>query len=292
MNIERVGAIRCQLGEGPIWDVAEQALYFVDTLGGRIHRLEPGTGKSTSWSTPGILGSLALREGGGAVLALGHGFHFFDFETGTASLIANPQAPGLRTQFNDGKTDRRGRFFAGTVHKGAREPIAALYRLDPDLRVHEVQTQIIVSNGPCWSPDDSTFYFADSVRQLIYAYDFDADSGAITNRREFANTAALNGMPDGATVDRDGRVWSAICNSGLIACYRPDGVLEKLIEVPRTLVSSVMFGGPRLDQLYFTSIDAAQMPPEFGRDPKEGGGELFVITDLGVTGLPERRFAG
>jgi L-arabinonolactonase len=292
MNIERLGEMRCQLGEGPVWDVREQTLYFVDTLGGQIHRYDPATGESKSWNTPGILGSLALRERGGAVLALGHGFHFFDFETGVATLIADPQVPGQPTQFNDGKTDRRGRFFAGTVHKGAREPIGALYRLDPELGVRQADSGIIVSNGPCWSPDDTIFYFADSMRQLIYAYDYDANSGTIANRRVFANTAALAGIPDGATVDRDGRVWSAICNSGRIACYRPDGTLETLIEVPRRLVSSVMFGGPQLDQLYFTTIDAARMPPEFGCDPKDGGGELFVITDLGVTGLPETRFAG
>jgi L-arabinonolactonase len=292
MNIERVGNVQCQLGEGPVWDVLEQALYFVDTLAGQIHRYDPATGKSKSWKTPGILGSLALREHGGAVLALGHGFHFFDFDTGVATLIADPQVPGQSTQFNDGKTDRSGRFFAGTVHKSAREPIAALYRLDPDLGVHEAASGIIVSNGPCWSPDESVFYFADSMRHLIYAYDYDTKSGTVKNRRAFADTTAFAGIPDGATVDRDGRVWSAICNSGKIVCYRPDGTLETVIEVPRKLVSSVMFGGRALDQLYFTSIDAARMPVEFGCDPRDGGGELFVITDLGVTGLPEARFAG
>src|ERR1700677_4649745 len=179
MNIERVGTVRCQLGEGPVWDVLEQTLYFVDTLGGQIHRHDPRTGESRCWNTPGILGSLALRERGGAVLALGHGFHFFDFETGVATPIANPQTPGRATQFNDGKTDRRGRFFAGTVHTEARDPIAALYRLDPDLGVHETESGIIVSNGPCWSPDGTIFYFADSMRRLIYAYDYDASSGTI-----------------------------------------------------------------------------------------------------------------
>ncbi len=292
MNIERVGNIRCRLGEGPVWDVLEQALYFVDTLAGSIHRYDPANQQFKNWNTPGLVGSLALREGGGAVLALGHGFHSFDFDTGVATLIADPQPPGHPTQFNDGKTDRRGRFFAGTVHRSASEPVAALYRLDPDLGLHEAETGIIVSNGPCWSPDDTVFYFADSVRQLIYAYDYDLNSGAISNRRVFADTTGLGGIPDGATVDRDGRVWSAICNGGKIACYRPDGGLETVIEAPRKLVSSVMFGGPDLDQLYCTSIDAAQMPREFGCDPRDGGGELFVITDLGVTGLPETRFAG
>jgi L-arabinonolactonase len=292
MNIERIGQVRCRLGEGPVWDVREQALYFLDSLGSRIHRYDPATRESQSWSTPGFIGSLALREHGGAVLALGNGFHFFDFDTGIATLIADPQRPDLPTQFNDGKTDRRGRFFAGTVHRPAREPIGALYRLDPDLSVHEADSAIIVSNGPCWSPDDRILYFADSMRNQIYAYDYDIETGSATNRRPFADTTSLGGIPDGATVDREGRLWSAICNGGKIACYLPNGALDKVIEVPRKLVSSVMFGGPQLDQLYFTTIDAAALPPEFGCDPKDGGGELFVITGLGVSGLPEARFAG
>lgn len=292
MKIERVGNVRCKLGEGPVWDVREQALYFVDTLAGTLWRYEPDSAQFQSWQTPGLLGSIALRERGGAVLALGHGFHFFDFNTGQATLIADPQAAGGATQFNDGKTDRRGRFFAGTVHKRATEPQAALYRLDADQSVHEVDSGIVISNGPCWSPDGNTFYFADSMRQDIYAYDYDADTGNVSNRRVFANTAALGGIPDGATVDRDGRLWSAICNGGKIVCYRPDGVVETVIEAPRELVSSVMFGGANLDELYCTSIDAAQMPKEFGCDPEDGGGELFVIRGLGVTGLPESRFAG
>lgn len=292
MNIDRVGNIRCKLGEGPVWDVQEQALYFVDTLAGEIWRYAPASGQFKSWKTPGLLGSMALREQGGAIVALGHGFHFFDFSTGAATLIGNPQTPGAATQFNDGKTDRHGRFFAGTVHTRISEPVAALYRVDPDHTIHDVDADIVLSNGPCWSPSGETFYFADSIRQVIYAYDYDAKVGAVANRRVFANTAALGGIPDGATVDRDGRVWSAICNAGKIVCFRPDGVIETIIETPPPLISSVMFGGANLDELYCTSIDPAQMPEEFGCDPEAAGGELFVITGLGVVGLSEKRFAG
>jgi sugar lactone lactonase YvrE len=136
------------------------------------------------------------------------------------------------------------------------------------------------------------FYFADSMHHVIYAYDYDADSGTVTNRREFAKTEALGGIPDGATVDRDGRLWCALCNAGMIVCYRPNGAIETIIEMPSKLISSVMFGGSRLDQLYCTSINPAAVPAIFSCDASSGGGELFVVTGLGVTGLPERRFAG
>ena len=292
MHIERVGNIHCKLGEGPVWDVREQALYFTDVIADTIWRYEPGPARLQSWKTPGLVGSLALREQGGAVVALGHGFHTFDFVTGTASLISDPRVPGSDTQFNDGKADRRGRFFAGTVHKRMSQPAAALYRVDVDLEVTQIDSGFIVTNGPCWNPEGNVFYFADSTRQVIYAYDYDLDSGNVTNRRVFADTSALGGIPDGATVDRDGRLWSALCNAGKIACYRPEATLESIIEMPVKLVSSVMFGGPNLDQLYCTSIDPAAMPPEFGCDVNAGGGELFVITGLGAIGVPEPRFAG
>lgn len=288
MLIERIGDIQCKLGEGPVWDVPEQALYFVDSIGRRLWRHDPESGDFRSWETPALAGSLALREGGGAVLALGNGFHLFDLETGAATLIGDPEAHLPITQFNDGKVDRRGRFLAGTVATDMKSPVCGLYRLDADLSVSQLDQGFVITNGPCWSPDGGTFYFADSIPFAIYAYDYDQETGAVANRRLFADTRELGGIPDGATVDRDGRIWTAICGGGKVACYLPDGRLDRVIEVPPRLASSVMFGGPALDRLFLTSIDGASMG--FESDP--AGGQLFVIDGLGATGLPEPRFAG
>ncbi len=298
MHIEQVGDVRCALAEGPVWDVAEQALYFTDMTGQRLWRWDRASGTFRHWETPALIGSFALRESGGAVMALANGFHLFDFETGLARFIADPQAAGSETQFNDGKADQRGRFVAGTVHKPAREPRGALYRLDPDRTVTQLDSGITISNGPCWSPDGSVLYFADSIPCHIYAYDYDLNSGDVSNRRVFADTRALGGIPDGATVDAEGRVWSAICGGGKVACWRPDGVLEEVIDVPPQLASSVMFGGPGLDELYVTSIDRATLAGadiegvESRKDDDDPGGRLFVVTDLGVKGLAEPRYAG
>ena len=297
MDIERVGDIHCSLGEGPVWDVSEQALYFTDMTQARLWRYDPATAQFRDWKTPGLIGSFALREAGGAVLALADGFHLFDFETGRATPIADPEAGNDQTQFNDGKADPRGRFLAGTVHKPAREPQGALYRLDPDKTVTRIDGGIICSNGPCWSPDGAVFYFADSMRRHIYAYDYDLETGDAANRRVFADTADLGGIPDGATVDADGRVWSAICGGGKLACWTPDGRLDRVIEVPPVFASSVMFGGAGLDELYVTSIDpvtlrGAGIEGGPGEATDEAGGGLFVITGLGVRGLAEHRYAG
>src|SRR6266481_1266492 len=162
VTIERIGSTHNRLGEGPLWDVAEKALYWVDSEEGEIFRLDPATGKRKSWKVPGQIGSMALREKGGAVLALENGFHFIDFNDGKVTPITDPEAQEPRTRFNDGKIDARGRFFAGTIDRELGQPFGALYRLDPDLKCTQLETQVCCSNGPCWSPDNRTFYFSDS----------------------------------------------------------------------------------------------------------------------------------
>ena len=290
MQISRVAAPKCLVGEGPLWDVQEQALYFVDIVGKVVHRLHPRSGATRTWNVGKIIGSMALRERGGAVVALPDGIYSLDFETGAVAPFARPQGINPRSQFNDGKVDRRGRFVVGSGDSNIREtqPIGSLYRLDTDGSLTELDRSIAISNGPCWSPDNGTFYFSDSLLHAIYAYDYDIDTGKVSNRRLFADTRALGGIPDGATVDRDGLMWMAICEGAKVVAFQPDGRIERVIDMPVKLPASVMFGGPDLDQLYVTTIDPALL----GRPSEPGGGELFVIEGLGARGLPEPRYAG
>ena len=289
MEITQVGELQLKLGEGPVWDVAEQALYFTDMLDRRIWRLDPATGATRSWRFDAPVGSFALREGGGAIVALGNGVFLFDFETGALQALGDPEAADPATQLNDGKADPAGRFLCGSVATDFKGTDCGLYSVERGA-IRKLDGGFGLTNGPCWSPDGKTFYFADSRPMEIYAYDYDVATGGVSNRRLFASTAALGGIPDGATTDADGRVYSAICNGGVIACWEPDGRLVRTIEAPSKLVSSVMFGGPELDRLYVTSIDARQLP--FLTDPPEdpAGGRLFVIDGLGARGWPERRY--
>ena len=147
------------LGEGPIWDVEEGRLYWVDGTGRRvgnpsIWRLDPRTGRTETWSLAQDVGALALRRDGGAVLALDDGFYFFEFDGGRLECIELVEADQPRSRLNDGKCDRRGRFFAGGMDDREELKVCGLYRLDPDLRVTKVDDGIICTNGPCWSPDD------------------------------------------------------------------------------------------------------------------------------------------
>jgi sugar lactone lactonase YvrE len=292
------------LGEGPLWDSAEQKLYWIDSLDRWIFRIDADGRNLEKWPVPGDIGSMTLRAKGGAVLALHNGFHTFDFKSGEATLIHDPE-PGMdHNRINDGKVDRRGRFLAGSMHRPESEGLGSLYRLDPDLSCHKLDDGIMVSNAPAFSPDGRTLYFADSPRRVIYAYDYDLDQGTASNKRVFASTEQDQGAPDGGTVDSEGYVWSAQIISGRIVRYAPDGRVDRIVEFPAALLTSVMFGGPNLDILYVTTMGKfspgvadflRKNPVPAGKSvwPGEYGvGALFAVHGLGVTGIAEPRFAG
>ena len=290
LRIEVVNPECDQLGEGPLWDVAEQALYWIDSYGPAVYRID-SHGRRTSWALPEHVGSIALREQGGIICSLRSGFHTLDVETGEVTLVAQAAPENPRTRINDGKVDRQGRFVAGAMDYEERDPLCALYRLDPDLSVTQLDDGIICSNGPCWSLDGTTLYFADTTKRLIYAYDYNPRDGAVFNKRIFADFAVhgLLGYPDGATVDAEGCLWSCEVYRGRLVRFRPDGTLDRVVGLPVDSATSLIFGGPNLDIAYVTSMAR----PIGGKPPREKeAGMLFAVYGLGVKGLPEPRFAG
>jgi L-arabinonolactonase len=301
-TIECVAACGNHLGESPIWDVEEGRLYWVDGTGRRVGkpalwRHDPRSGKTESWMLDRDIGALALRQGGGAVLALDDGFYFYDFDIGRLEPIAKVDADQPRSRLNDGKCDRRGRFFAGGMDDKEELGICNLWRLDPDLTVTRVDQGIICSNGPCWSPDDKTFYFADTFQEEFWAYDYDIATGTLANKRVFATTKNDPGVADGSTVDEEGCMWNAQVIGGDLVRYAPDGSVERRIGMPVRNITSVIFGGDKLDEIYVTSMARVKHPAvhELFRaevKPQFGAGNLFRIRGLGIRGLPETRFAG
>ncbi|MDP9154926.1 MAG: SMP-30/gluconolactonase/LRE family protein [Pseudomonadota bacterium] len=287
------------LGEGPLWDVKEQRLYWIDSTAAEISSCRADGSDTKRYFVPRHIGSMALREQGGAVVALANGLHFYDFDAQTVKLIADPESDDTETRFNDGKVDRRGRFIAGTMaydfdrydaDRGQRSSRSgALYRLDTNGKVTRLDGGISCSNGPCWSPDNRTFYFTDTYDRQMYAYDYDIETGAVANRRVFASARDMAGTFDGATVDAEGYVWSALVFGGRILRFAPDGALDRVVPFPVRNLTSVMFGGPDLDILFVTTMGR----PMWGIPQKERDkGGLFAVTGLGVKGLPEQRFAG
>lgn len=289
MQIDVLIDVKTTLGEGPLWDVEQQRLYFIDSFDGRIFRCTADGSEVRSWDVSGKIGSMALRKDGtGAICALETGFHTLDFATGECILITDPEADKPLNRLNDGKVDRLGRFICGSMDTSEEGPNGSLYRLDPDFSVHKIDDNIIVSNGPCWSSDDATLYFSDSWSGEIRAYDYDIETGAATNRRTFTTLDADIGAPDGSTVDSEGYLWNAQCFDAKIVRYAPDGSVDRIIEMPVKKVTSVNFGGPDMDILFVTSMAKPPLPRFPGDGPLRGS--VFAIRGLGVTGVPEPRF--
>ena len=290
MKISRIDSCHCMVGECPIWDEKEQALFFLDIARRHVHRLDPVSGDLSTWTVPAEPAALALREAGGALVAIKDIVYALDLASGECSPLAVATTQPAHATFNDGKIDRRGRLILGscTTDFSDPKPDGGIFSLQPGGQCERLAGDIIFSNGPCFSPDGKILYFADSGRQAIYTYDYDLDTGQIGERRLFAQTSELGGIPDGATVDSDGRVWVAINQGGKVVAYRPSGQVERIIDLPASHPGSLTFGGPKLDRLYVTTID----PEYFGQPSVPSGGYIYVIEGLGVTGLAEPRFAG
>lgn len=285
-EVERVLRIGNRLGEGSLWSVDEGVLYWVDIEGNRLYRFRPADGTLESFDTGLPVGALGLRASGGLVMATKNGFAFWDPHTLSLTFIADPEADKPEARFNDGAVDRRGRFWAGTLAPGAT---SSLYRLDPDLTVHTMETGITASNGIGWSPDNRTMYFTDTRRKTIYAYDFDVATGHISNRRSFVFTPDEEGVPDGLAVDSEGFIWSARWGGWKVSRYDPSGKLEREVRLPVQYPTSCAFGGDRLDELYVTSARTRVSEEQIREQPFAG--DLFRLK-TGTRGLPEPKFAG
>ncbi|MEQ9689543.1 MAG: SMP-30/gluconolactonase/LRE family protein [Bauldia litoralis] len=289
MTVECVVDARNRLGEVPVWDVAEQALYWVDIEGKLLQRLTPATGTVDRWQMPERIACFALRENGGLIVAFASGIAFYDLDTGAIDWIAKPEAHIPTTRFNEGKCDRQGRFWAGTMDDRLTEHSGALYRVDPDRSVTKVLDGIGISNTLVWSLDDTEFYFADTLDGVIDRFDYDPATGVIANRRRIVDLAGTGIGPDGSTIDAEGYLWNAQWDGWRLARYAPDGTLDRIVELPVQKPTSCMFGGPDLRTLYVTSA-IWDLTPEQLRDQPQAGG-LFAL-DVGIGGVPETRFAG
>ena len=277
------------LGESPLWSPGEAALYWVDINNPTIHRLDPATGARERWPIETEIGSIGLAGPGRMIAGLRTGAHYVDLATGGIEAICDPEGEGRfnRNRMNDGKIDRAGRFWVGTMNDPGHEPLGTLYRIDRDGDAEPVLGGIRVPNALCWSPDSRVMYFTDSYSHQIWAFDFDLETGAMENRRVFAAIAEDAGVPDGATVDADGFVWCAHMFGSRVSRYAPDGSLDRAIELPVPQVTSCAFGGQDLDTLYITTASLGMDRAALAGQPLAGA--LFAV-DPGVRGLPEPVF--
>ena len=291
MNVvEHLIAAQDQVGETPIWVPDEQALYWIDLEGSRVHRYDPASGRRDHWQLDVEVTALARRAGGGWVLATKTGLAFWDAESNASEFIADPTADNAEVRFNDSAVDRQGRLLAGTANVVRFDaPEGVLYRLDPDRSLHVIDEGYAVSNGIGFSPDGGTLYVTDMFNNRIIALDYDTEAGTVSNRRTFVDVPAETGLPDGLIVDAAGFVWSAHWGGSRITRYDGDGRIEREVPLPVTNVTCMGFGGAELNELYVTT--AWFMLSDEERQAQPQAGDVFRIrTD--VRGLVEPEFAG
>lgn len=288
MDIRILPGPRDLLGESPVWDSRDQSLYWVDSKSPEVRRLNPASGELRSWPVPQDIGSIALSETGGCiVMALANGFHMLDLESGETLLLAPVHHPKPHMRMNDGRCDRQGRFVAGSLVHGRKDPDGEIYRLGADLQVDTLQRGIAVSNSICFSPAGDRMYFADSLAGVVRVCDYDGPSGRVGPPRPFVDTRPHGSAPDGATVDAEGGVWVALVLAGCVARFRPDGSLDRTVALPVQYPTCPCFGGPDLDVLYVTSISNSG---NLLRSDHPDAGAVVEVRGLGVRGLPEGRF--
>ena len=269
-------------GEGPMWDAAAGLVRWVDMLRGDVLAMHPDGGEVTRAHVGSVAACIVPRASGGLAVATERGFALLDED---GSVLALPDVwDDQSVRMNDGACDAMGRFLCGSMAYGATPGRGALYRLDPDRSVRRLLDDVTISNGIGWSPDGTTAYYVDTPTRRVDAFDYDLERGELSERTCAIDLGHVDGMPDGLTVDADGGVWVALWGGGAVHRY-VDGALDIVVELPAAQVSSCVFGGPNLDQLFITTSAEGLDTPE------PAAGALFVA-DPGVLGLPTAAYRG
>jgi sugar lactone lactonase YvrE len=283
VEIACVAHTRDVLGEVPRWHPLERMLYWIDAFKPAVHRLDQMSGKLESFTPPEKLGSFAPCAGGGLLIAGRGGLARYDPASGRLDRIVDPENGGAVNILNDGRCDRNGRFWVGSMSKTMEHASGRLYRLQQG-RIETIDDGIWVANGLCWSPDDRRMYFADSHVRTLFVYDFNLAVGKIGPRRIFATMDDRPGVPDGSSVDAEGFVWNAVFDGGCVVRYAPDGRIDRTVALPVSRPTACAFGGANLATLYVTTARFRLAPEKLAAEMHAGG---LLALDVGVKGLPE-----
>jgi sugar lactone lactonase YvrE len=278
------------LGEGVLWDDRAAALWWTDIQSKELLRFDWATQSLMRTALPHRLGSFGLIEGSGDIIAaFAGGIALFHPDHGTLQWISRPVAHLPHLRFNDGRVDRQGRFWTGTmIEAKSAGAEATLYSVNAEGATAEHQRGLQITNGLCTSPDGRTLYLADSPRAIIYRYTLDSADGTLHDQRVFARTTG-GAVPDGANVDEDGCVWSAQWGGSRIVRYTPDGEIDRELIVPVSQPTCVAFGGPDRDLLFVSSAREGLDATELAQQPNAGD---VLAYRVGARGLPEPRFRG
>lgn len=281
---------KADLGECPVWSVREQALYWVDIKGQAIHRYDPATGENATLPVAEQIGCIGLARSGGFIAGMRSGLWRLDAQGKIRKKLADNPEDWSSSRFNDGRCDRSGRFWAGTLDEPKAGRNAHLYRYDGH-GLQAMADNLLTSNGLAFSPDDCWLYHADTPAFTVFRYAFEPDGGNLGPREPWislSSTARDRARPDGAAVDSLGRYWTALYEGGRIQCYSPNAELLAEYSLPARCPTMIAFGGPRLTTLFVTTARAGRPSEELAAYPESGG--LFAMT-VETPGLPEPEFA-
>jgi len=278
MQPELIADYQCKVGEGPMWHPLEKCVYWVDIPTGRMFRYDPATQDHRLFFEGPHIGGFTVQADGALLLFLEKGAIAI-LRNGALQYILDEIPAERETRFNDVIADPAGRVFCGTMP--APDHPGSLYRLDTDGSIRQVLGDIGISNGMGFTPAEKQMYYTDSPTHNIYLFDYEAKTGELSNQRVFVSTGDNDGIPDGMTVDAEGFVWSARWDGSSLVRYAPDGSQDRRVWFPARKVSSVVFGGEDMTDMYVTTAGGEDKD---GEGP--GAGCLYRI-NLGIKGKPE-----
>ena len=282
-KVELVIDNQSDLGEGSIWNWKTGELLWINITGKILNFYNPKTANNKEMFTGQMIGTVVPAESGQVIVALKNGIYSLDPITGTKKLIVDPEKDLPDNRFNDGKCDPAGRFWVGTMSISGKKGAGTLYRLDPDSSIHKMIENVSISNGIVWSPDATKMYYIDTPTQKVMGYDYDNETGEISNPKVAVNVSPELGSPDGMTIDADGNIWVALWGGSAVGCWNPEtGKLLKKVEVPAKNVTSCAFGDDDLETLYITTARQETSDEELQKFPHAGG---VFKTHPGVKGM-------
>ncbi|RAK06938.1 sugar lactone lactonase YvrE [Halanaerobium saccharolyticum] len=264
---------KAQIAEGPFWDQEEQVLYWVDILEKRINIYNPAAEENMVIQLEKMIGAIIpTTEKGKLLAALEDGIYLINSETAEAEFLVNSESNTAQTRFNDGKCDPKGRFWVGTMDLEENRELGTLYCLDQDLNLEEKIKNVKISNGLAWGLDNKTMYYIDSPTKEVLAFDYDLETAEISNKRSIISFAEGEGVPDGMTIDAQGKLWIAHFGGAQVSSWDPEsGKKIDKVELPVLNVTSCAFGGKNWDELYITTASVGLSEEEKKRHPYAGG---------------------
>jgi sugar lactone lactonase YvrE len=288
MKLEIISNHKCQLGEGPVWDAQSHSIYWIDILKGELHQYDFKKNKHCIFSINEMIGCFALCKNGQLIIVTQSGFCFLEKETGQIKKVNDPESNLPNNRFNDGKCDPIGRFWAGTMSINEEPNMGSLYVFD-NKTVEKKIENVTISNGIAWGLDHKKMYYIDTPTFEVVAYDYEKETGNISNKQIALKIKEEDGYPDGMTIDTEGMLWIAHWGGWQVTRWNPQtGEKIMSIKLPVSKVTSCTFGGENLSDLFITSASVGLSAEDLVQQPLAGA--LFIIRNCGFQGVEAFEF--